>query len=60
MPEGLYEPLLARLRASTNAVPVVEAAALIGRQLDRDLLRCVVDLSDDVLDGVLGVSTGIG
>ena len=54
VPEGLYEPLLARLRASTNVVPVVEAAALIGRQLDRDLLRCVVDLSDDVLDGVLG------
>ena len=53
VPEGLYEPLLARLRASANVVPVVEAAALIGRQLDRDLLRYVVDLSDDVLDGVL-------
>jgi hypothetical protein len=53
VPEGLYEPLLARLRASANVVPVVEAAALIGRRLDRDLLRCVVDLSDDVLDGVL-------
>ena len=53
VPEGLYEPLLARLRASANIVPVVEAAALIGRQLDRDLLRSVVDLSDDVLDGVL-------
>ena len=39
VPEGLYEPLLARLRASANVVPVVEAAALIGRQLDRDLLR---------------------
>ena len=54
VPEGLYEPLLARLRASANVVPVVEAAALIGRQLDLDLLRCVVDLSDDILDGVLG------
>jgi class 3 adenylate cyclase len=54
VPEGLYEPLLARLRASANVVPVVEAAALIGRQLDRGLLGCVVDLSDDVLDGVLG------
>ncbi len=53
VPEGLYEPLLARLRASANVVPVVEAAALIGRQLDRDLLRDVVDLTDDVLDGVL-------
>jgi class 3 adenylate cyclase len=54
VPEGLYEPLLARLRASANVVPVVEAAALIGRQLDRSLLRSVVDLSDEVLDGVLG------
>jgi hypothetical protein len=54
VPEGLYEPLLARLRASANVVPVVEAAALIGRQLDRGLLGSVVDLSDDVLDGVLG------
>ena len=54
VPEGLYEPLLARLRASADVVPVVEAAALIGRQLDRGLLGSVVDLSDDVLDGVLG------
>jgi predicted ATPase len=54
VPESLYEPLLARLRASANVVPVVEAAALIGRQLDRGLLGSVVDLSDDELDGVLG------
>jgi class 3 adenylate cyclase/tetratricopeptide (TPR) repeat protein len=54
VPEGLYEPLLARLRASANVVPVVEAAALIGRHLDRGLLGSVVDLSDEVLDGVLG------
>ncbi|SCX01155.1 ATP-binding protein [Mycolicibacterium fluoranthenivorans] len=53
VPEGLYEPLLARLRASADVVPVVEAAALIGRQVDRDVLSRVVDLSDDVLDGVL-------
>ncbi len=39
VPEGLYEPLLARLRASANVVPVVEAAALIGRQLDREDAR---------------------
>jgi hypothetical protein len=31
VPETLYEPLFARLRASTNVVPVVEAAAVIGR-----------------------------
>ncbi|RZT25298.1 adenylate/guanylate cyclase family protein [Mycobacterium sp. BK558] len=53
VPEGLYEPLLARLRASAGVVPVVEAAALIGRRLDADVLRCVVDLSGDVLDGIL-------
>ncbi len=53
VPEGLYEPLVARLRASANVVPVVEAAALIGRHLDRGLLSSVVDLSDDVLDDVL-------
>ena len=53
VPEGLYEPLLARLRASASVVPVVEAAALIGRQLDADVLRSVVDLSDDALGGVL-------
>ena len=32
VPEALYEPLFARLRASANVVPVVEAAAVIGRQ----------------------------
>jgi tetratricopeptide (TPR) repeat protein len=53
VPETLYEPLLARLRGSANVVPVVEAAALIGRHLDRDLLCSVVDLSDDAVDDVL-------
>lgn len=47
VPEGLYEPLLARLRASTDVVPVVEAAALIGRQLDRELLQTVADLTEE-------------
>ena len=32
VPETLYEPLFARLRASPKVVPVVEAAAVIGRQ----------------------------
>ena len=35
----------------------VEAAALIGRQLDRDLLRDVVDLSEEALDAVLAELT---
>jgi class 3 adenylate cyclase/tetratricopeptide (TPR) repeat protein len=53
VPETLYEPLFARLRASPKVVPVVEAAAVIGRQLDRDLLGSVVDLSDDEVDDVI-------
>ena len=36
-----------------NVVPVVEAAAVIGRQMDRGLLCAVVDLSDDEVDGVI-------
>jgi class 3 adenylate cyclase/tetratricopeptide (TPR) repeat protein len=53
VPETLYEPLFARLRASPKVVPVVEAAAVIGRQLDRGLLNSVVDLSDDEIDDVI-------
>ena len=53
VPEALYEPLFARLRASANAVPVVEAAAVIGRHVDRGLLRSVVGLTDDEVDDVI-------
>ena len=53
VPETLYEPLFARLRASPKVVPVVEAAAVIGRQIDRRLLRSVVDLSDDEVNDVI-------
>ena len=53
VPEALYEPLFARLRASANVLPVVEAAAVIGRAIDRDLLCSVVDLSDDEIDAVI-------
>jgi tetratricopeptide (TPR) repeat protein len=53
VPEALYEPLFARLRATANVVPVLEAAAVIGRQMDRGLLCAVVDLSDDEVDGVI-------
>ncbi|WP_234783673.1 adenylate/guanylate cyclase domain-containing protein [Mycolicibacterium celeriflavum] len=54
VPEALYEPLFARLRATANVVPVVEAAAVIGRDIDRGLLRSVVDISEDGLNDVLG------
>ena len=53
VPEALYEPLFARLRARANVVPVVEAAAVIGRQMDRGLLCAVVELSDDEVDDVI-------
>jgi class 3 adenylate cyclase len=53
VPETLYEPLFARLRASPKVVPIVEAAAIIGRQVDRRLLCSVVDLSDATVDEVV-------
>jgi tetratricopeptide (TPR) repeat protein len=53
VPEALYDPLIARLRASANVVPVVEAAAVIGRHVDRGLLCSVVDLSGDEVDDVI-------
>jgi class 3 adenylate cyclase/tetratricopeptide (TPR) repeat protein len=53
VPEALYEPLFARLRASANVVSVLEAAAVIGRQMDHGLLCSVVDLSDDEIDHVI-------
>jgi class 3 adenylate cyclase/tetratricopeptide (TPR) repeat protein len=53
VPETLYEPLFARLRASPKVVPVVEAAAVIGRQIDRHLLCSVVDLGEGEVDDVI-------
>lgn len=54
VPEALYEPLFARLRASAHAVPVVRAAAIIGRQGDLIELQEVLDLTaadiDDAID----------
>lgn len=53
VPEALYEPLFARLRASAEVVPVVEAAAVIGRYIDTGLLRTVVDMDADDLQRVI-------
>jgi class 3 adenylate cyclase len=53
VPDALYEPLFARLRAHANAVQVLEAAAVIGRYVERGLLFSVVGLSDDEVDDVL-------
>jgi class 3 adenylate cyclase/tetratricopeptide (TPR) repeat protein len=53
VPERLYEPLLARLRRSPDAVRVAEAAAVIGRHGDRSLLAAVADLDTDPLKCVI-------
>jgi tetratricopeptide (TPR) repeat protein len=49
----LYETLFARLRSSTDALIVVEAAALIGSLVDGRLLSDVVDLDKRDVDEVL-------
>jgi tetratricopeptide (TPR) repeat protein len=53
VPDPLYEPLFARLLASPNVVPVVEAAAIIGRHVERSLLLAVSGLSEDDVDDVV-------
>ena len=55
VPDTLYETLFARLRlrSSTHALLVVEAAALIGSLVDGRLLSSVVDLDKSEVDDVL-------
>jgi class 3 adenylate cyclase/tetratricopeptide (TPR) repeat protein len=47
VPDALYEPLFARLRTTDNTIRVVEAAAMIGREFDRGILRDVVDMTTE-------------
>jgi class 3 adenylate cyclase/tetratricopeptide (TPR) repeat protein len=54
VPEALYEPLFATLdHANADVVPVVEAAAVIGRAGDLPLLRFVVGPSAKDVDDVV-------
>lgn len=53
VPEALYDPLFTRLRASANAVPVIEAAGVIGRHVDRGLLGTVCTLDEADIDAVI-------
>jgi class 3 adenylate cyclase/tetratricopeptide (TPR) repeat protein len=54
VPEALYEPLFAGLHhAHSDVVPVVEAAAVIGRAGDVPLLRSVVGRDAKDVDGVV-------
>ena len=46
VPDTLYEALYARLRSSSNAIRVAEAAAIIGSRVERSLLLAVVDLDE--------------
>ena len=60
VPDTLYETLMARLGSDRAALPVVEAAALIGSLVDRRLLAEVVDLPPERLDPVLELLTRSG
>ncbi len=53
VPDRLYDSLFARLRTSRNTVPVVAAAATIGREVDRPLLLSVLDLDEVDIDDVI-------
>jgi class 3 adenylate cyclase len=53
VPEALYEPLFARLHTRSDVVPVVEAAAVIGRAGDLPLLRSVVGPEAKDVDEVI-------
>jgi tetratricopeptide (TPR) repeat protein len=53
VPEALYEPVFSRLHARSDAVPVVEAAAVIGRAGDLPLLRSVVGRDSEDVDEVV-------
>ncbi len=53
VPEALYESLFARLHARPDVVPVVEAAAVIGRAGDLQLLRSVAGPHTADIDDVV-------
>jgi class 3 adenylate cyclase len=54
VPEALYEPLFATIdHANADVVPVVEAAAVIGRAGDLPLLRAVVGRDTEHVDEIV-------
>jgi class 3 adenylate cyclase/tetratricopeptide (TPR) repeat protein len=53
VPDALYEPLFARLRAGDVTIQVVEAAATIGREFDRDVLQSVLDMTGADFDDAI-------
>lgn len=57
VPESLYETFVARLRSSTGAFRIVEAAALIGSLIDLRLLSSVVEMDEQHVSDVVGELT---
>ena len=53
VPDSLYEALVARLQAGSNAKRIVEAAAIIGSRIDRGVLNRTVGLSEDAVDATV-------
>ncbi|MEH3136568.1 MAG: AAA family ATPase [Mycolicibacterium neoaurum] len=53
VPDTLYEALVARLRLNERAWHVIEAAALIGSQVDQALLAAVVELDRRAIEDIL-------
>lgn len=53
VPEGLYDSLFARFQGRADVLPVVQAAAVIGRHVDREILGAIVDLDEHTVDDVL-------
>lgn len=60
VPEVLYSPLAAQLHAHTEAVPVIEAAAVIGRSGELALLRSVVGDAGVDVDEAVGTLAQLG
>ncbi|MCW1822586.1 guanylate cyclase [Mycolicibacterium conceptionense] len=54
VPDTLYEALYARLKSSSNAIRVAEAAAIIGSRVERSLLSAVVDLDEQEVEHIVG------
>ncbi|MGU3502923.1 ATP-binding protein [Mycobacterium sp. C31M] len=53
VPDTLYEALVARLRLDERSWHVIEAAALIGSQVDQGLLAAVVELDSRAIKDIL-------
>ncbi|MDT5070033.1 MAG: hypothetical protein QOK02_6188 [Mycobacterium sp.] len=53
VPDALYEPLFARIHTDREVVPVVEAAAAIGREIDRELLLAITGLDEHVIEQIM-------